>query len=86
MVPTTTCGFVPAEVFGGAGVLRFRTAPTERSIAMTVRLRRLVPAALAIASALVIGAGARELLLHSMYDHLDQLDALATVAALVRDR
>jgi probable F420-dependent oxidoreductase len=33
----------------------------------------------------VIGAGARELLLHPMYDHLDQLDALATVAALVRD-
>ncbi len=32
----------------------------------------------------VIGAGARELLLHPMYDHLDQLDALATVAALVR--
>ena len=33
----------------------------------------------------VIGAGARELLLHPMYDYLDQLDALATVAALVRD-
>lgn len=33
----------------------------------------------------VIGAGARELLLHPMYDHLDQLDALATVAALVRE-
>ena len=33
----------------------------------------------------VIGAGARELLLHPMYDYLDQLEALATVAALVRD-
>jgi probable F420-dependent oxidoreductase len=33
----------------------------------------------------LIGAGARELLLNPMYDHLDQLEALATVAALVRD-
>ena len=30
-------------------------------------------------------AGARELLLNPMYDYLDQLEALATVAALVRD-
>jgi probable F420-dependent oxidoreductase len=30
-------------------------------------------------------AGARELLLNPMYDHLEQLEALATVAALVRD-
>jgi hypothetical protein len=29
-------------------------------------------------------AGARELLLNPMYDYLDQLEALATVAALVR--
>ena len=31
------------------------------------------------------GAGARELLLHPMYGYLEQLEALATVAALVRD-
>jgi probable F420-dependent oxidoreductase len=31
-------------------------------------------------------AGADELLLNPMYDHLDQLEALATVAALVRER
>lgn len=30
-------------------------------------------------------AGARELLLNPMYDHLEQLEALAAVAALVRD-
>ena len=30
-------------------------------------------------------AGARELLLHPMYGYLEQLEALATVAALVRD-
>jgi probable F420-dependent oxidoreductase len=30
-------------------------------------------------------AGARELLLHPMYDHLEQLEALAAVAALLRD-
>jgi probable F420-dependent oxidoreductase len=33
----------------------------------------------------LVAAGARELLLHPMYDHLDQLEALASVAALVRD-
>jgi alkanesulfonate monooxygenase SsuD/methylene tetrahydromethanopterin reductase-like flavin-dependent oxidoreductase (luciferase family) len=30
-------------------------------------------------------AGARELLLNPTYDHLEQLEALATVAARVRD-
>ena len=33
----------------------------------------------------LVSAGARELLLHPMYDHLAQLEALASVAALVRD-
>jgi probable F420-dependent oxidoreductase len=33
----------------------------------------------------LVAAGARELLLHPMYDHLEQLDRLAAVAALVRD-
>ena len=33
----------------------------------------------------LVAAGARELLLNPMYDYLDQLEALATVAALVRD-
>lgn len=33
----------------------------------------------------LVAAGARELLLHPMYDHLDQLEALASLAALVRD-
>jgi probable F420-dependent oxidoreductase len=33
----------------------------------------------------VIAAGARELLLHPMYGYLEQLEALATVAPLVRD-
>ena len=32
----------------------------------------------------LVAAGARELLLNPMYDYLDQLEALATVAALVR--
>jgi alkanesulfonate monooxygenase SsuD/methylene tetrahydromethanopterin reductase-like flavin-dependent oxidoreductase (luciferase family) len=30
-------------------------------------------------------AGARELLLNPMYDHLEQLEALAVVAGLVQD-
>jgi len=33
----------------------------------------------------LVTAGARELLLHPMYEHIEQLDALASVAALVRD-
>lgn len=33
----------------------------------------------------LVTAGARELLLHPMYNHLEQLEALATVAALVRN-
>jgi probable F420-dependent oxidoreductase len=33
----------------------------------------------------LVAAGARELLLNPMYDDLEQLEALATVAALVRD-
>jgi probable F420-dependent oxidoreductase len=33
----------------------------------------------------LVAAGAGELLLNPMYDYLDQLEALATVAALVRD-
>jgi alkanesulfonate monooxygenase SsuD/methylene tetrahydromethanopterin reductase-like flavin-dependent oxidoreductase (luciferase family) len=33
----------------------------------------------------LVSAGAQELLLHPMYDHLAQLEALASVAALVRD-
>jgi alkanesulfonate monooxygenase SsuD/methylene tetrahydromethanopterin reductase-like flavin-dependent oxidoreductase (luciferase family) len=33
----------------------------------------------------LVAAGARELLLHPMYGYLEQLEALAAVAALVRD-
>jgi alkanesulfonate monooxygenase SsuD/methylene tetrahydromethanopterin reductase-like flavin-dependent oxidoreductase (luciferase family) len=33
----------------------------------------------------LVAAGARELLLHPMYGYLEQIEALATVAALVRD-
>jgi probable F420-dependent oxidoreductase len=33
----------------------------------------------------LVGAGARELLLHPMYDYLEQLEELAAVAALVAD-
>ena len=34
----------------------------------------------------LLAAGARELLLSPMYDHLEQFEALASVAALLLDR